>query len=132
MDSLDAQCLLIQLAEGELPPPELWRHDRSGELSCRYEDATRVFTWRPEEVARMARRWRNSDPIQPPELARSFVAAHERLIALTDEAGLGPADVVTHDCGRGELEGIWADRKLKVVVEQIGEAELTAQGEGTR
>ena len=54
MDSLDAQCLLIQLAEGEMPPPELWRHDRSGALSCRYEDAERAFSWPAEQVAEMA------------------------------------------------------------------------------
>jgi hypothetical protein len=37
MDSLVAQCLLIQLAEGEIRAPELWCHDRSGALSCGYE-----------------------------------------------------------------------------------------------
>jgi hypothetical protein len=45
MDSLDAQCLLIQLTSGEIDPPNLWRHKRSGALSCAYAGATQVFTW---------------------------------------------------------------------------------------
>ena len=126
MDSLDAQCLLIQLAEGEVPPPQHWRHERSGDLSCHYEEATRAFTWRAEEVARMARRWRTSDATEPPELARPFIAAHERLMALAGEAGLGPADVITHHLERGEIEATWEDRKVKVVVDQIGKTAPSA------
>jgi hypothetical protein len=75
MDSLDAQCLVIQCAEGKLCPPDLWRHERSGSLSCAYEGGERVFTWPAEDVAEMARRWRNSDRSVLPEQARLFLDA---------------------------------------------------------
>jgi hypothetical protein len=120
MDSLDAQCLLMQLAEGELRAPDLWRHDRSGSLSCAYEGGGRTFTWPAENVAEMARTWRNSDTSRAPEQARLFVDVHQRLEALASEAGLGPADVIVHDLGRAEIRGRWAEEELVLVVEEIG------------
>jgi hypothetical protein len=126
MDSLDAQCLLIQLAEREIHAPELWRHDRSGALSCAYEHGELAFTWPAENVAEMARAWRNSDTSRAPEQARLFLDAHQRLEALAREAGLGPADVIIHDLGRAEIRGIWGDEKLVLVVEQIGESGFPA------
>jgi hypothetical protein len=120
MDSLDAQCLLIHLTGGEFPAPDLWRHERSGALSCSYEGGTRVFTWPAEDVTEMARRWRDSDAGGVPEQVRPIVDAHERLEALCSEAGLGPADVITHDLGRAELRGTWEDEEIVVVVEEIG------------
>jgi hypothetical protein len=120
MDSLDAECLLIQLAEGEVRAPDLWRHDRSGALSCGYEGGERVFAWRAEQVARMAHTWRNSDTRRAPEQARLFVDAHQRLVALASQAGLGPADVITHDLGRAEIRGRWDDEQVVLVVEEIG------------
>jgi hypothetical protein len=121
MDSLDAQCLLIQLAEGEIHAPDLWRHDRFGALSCAYEGSERAFTWPAEKVAEMARTWRSSDTSRAPEQARLFVDAHQRLEALASEAGLGPADVIIHDLARAELRGTWESEKLVLVVEGIGE-----------
>jgi hypothetical protein len=120
MDSLDAQCLLIQLAEGEIHAPDLWRHDRFGALSCAYEGSEREFTWPAETVAEMARTWRSSDTSRAPEQAQSFVDAHQRLEALAREAGLGPADVIIHDLARAELRGTWENEKLVLVVEGIG------------
>jgi hypothetical protein len=120
MDSLDAQCLLIHLTGGEFPAPDLWRHERSGGLSCSYEGGRRVFTWPAKDVAEMARRWRDSDAGGVPEQVRPIVDAHERLEALCSEAGLGPADVITHDLGRAELRGVWEDEEIVVVVEEIG------------
>lgn len=122
MDSLDAQCLLIQLAEREIRAPDLWRHDRFGALSCAYEGGEREFTWPAETVAEMARTWRSSDTSRAPEQAQSFVDAHQRLEALAREAGLGPADVITHDLARAELRGTWENEKLVLVVERIGES----------
>jgi hypothetical protein len=122
MDSLDAQCLLIQLADGELPPPDIWRHDRSGALSCAYEGGERVFTWSADHVAEMARRWRGSHASQVPEQARLFLDTHKRLEALAGEAGLPPASAVIHDLGRMEVRGVWEDEELVVVVDEIGEA----------
>jgi hypothetical protein len=121
MDSLDAQCLLMRLADGEIRPPDLWRHDSSGALSCAYEDGESVFTWPAEDVAEMARTWRDSDESRPPEQARLFLDAHQRLEALASEAGLGPADVVVHHLGRAQIRGIWEKEEVVLVVEAIGE-----------
>lgn len=121
MDSLDAQCLVIQLLEGEIPLPELWRHDRSGALTYAYEGSDRSFTWPAESVADMARRWRDSDQNLEPERVRSFLDAHNRLQAMATEAGLGHADTVIHHLGRAELRGVWEQEKVVLVVERIGE-----------
>ena len=121
MDSLDAQCLLIRLTEGKMRPPDLWRHDRSGALSCAYEGGEQVFTWPAKDVAEMARKWRDSDTSQMPEQARLFQDAHQRLEALAREAGLGPADMVVHHLGRAELRGIWEKEKVVLSVDEIGE-----------
>jgi hypothetical protein len=126
MDSLDAQCLIIQLAEGEIRAPDLWRHDRSGALSCGYERGELAFTWPTENVAEMARTWRNSDTSRAPEQARLFRDAHERLEALASEAGLGPADVIIHHLGRAEIQGRWEDEEVVLVVEEIGESGFSA------
>jgi hypothetical protein len=132
MDSLDAQCLLIQLAEGEIPAPGLWRHERSGALSCGYEGGECAFTWRAEQVARMAHTWRNSNRSRAPEQARSFVDAHQRLVALANQAGLGPADVITHHLDRAEIRARWEDARVLLVVEEIGESGRGSDGTGPR
>jgi hypothetical protein len=120
VDSLDAQCLLMQLFEGQIRPPDLWRHERSGALSCAYEGSDRVFTWPAEDVAEMARTWRDSDMSRVPKQPRLFVDAHQRLDALAGQAGLGPAGVMIHDLGRAEVRGVWEDEKVVVVVDEIG------------
>jgi hypothetical protein len=120
MDSLDAQCLLMQLSEGEIRAPDLWRHDRSGALSCAYEDGESCFTWPADDVSEMARRWRNSGTSHAPELARLFRDAHHRLLAMASEAGLGAADAIVHDLGRAEIRGRWDEEQLVLVVEEIG------------
>jgi hypothetical protein len=122
MDSLDAQCLLIQLTEHETRPPDLWRHDRSGALVCAYEGGERTFTWPAEDVAEMARRWRHSDTSRAPREVLALRDAHERLVALARGAGLRPADVLIHHLGRSELRAVWEEEKVVVVVERIGES----------
>lgn len=121
MDSLEAQCLLIQVTEGEIRPPDLWRHDCSGALSCAYEGGEQVFTWPPEDVAEMARVWRESDAGRAPEQARLLLDAHQRLEALAKAAGLGPADLVIHHLGRAELRAVWEDQEVVLAVEGISE-----------
>jgi hypothetical protein len=121
MDSLDAQCLLIQLADGEIRPPDFWRHDRSGALSCAYEGGEQVFTWRAEDVAELARTWRDSARSQMPEQLQLVLEAHQRLAALADEAGMDSAPVMLHDLRRAELRGIWRDVEIMVTVDD-GEA----------
>jgi hypothetical protein len=120
MDSLEAQCLLMQLSDGEIRAPDLWRHDRSGSLSCAYEGGEVVFTWPADDVAELARAWRNSGTGPAPEQARLFLDAHQRLETLAGEAGLGPADVIVHHLGRAEIRGRWKEEQLEVVVEEIG------------
>jgi hypothetical protein len=122
MDSLDAQCLLIQVTMGHQRPPDLWRHDRSGALSCAYEDGTTTFTWPAKDVAEMARKWRGRDPGETPRPALDLRDAHERLSAMADEGGLPAADIVIHDLPRAELKAIWEEQKVVLVVQRIGEA----------
>ena len=122
MDSLDAQCLLIQVTMGEQRPPDLWRHDRSGELSCANEDGTGTFTWPARDVAQMARTWRRRDVGQTPQQALDLRDAHERLLAMIGEAGLPPADVMIHDLPLAELRAFWEKQKVVLVIERIGEA----------
>jgi hypothetical protein len=126
MDSLDAQCLLMQRTEGKLRAPELWRHDRSGELSCWYDGGEGTFTWAVEDVAEMARSWRNADTNQVPDQARLFRGAHERLISLAGAAGLPPADAITHDLVRREIRAIWENEKLVVIVDEIPDGVVPA------
>ena len=121
MDSLDAQCLLVSTVTKRQPPPDLWRHERSGSLSCAYSGGEQTFTWRAEDVAAMAERWRSTDGNEAPEQIRFFVDAHERLDALLTESGLVPADTVIHDLERGELRVVWEDRKVVVVIDELGE-----------
>ena len=78
--------------------------DRQQPLARR-RPGTQLFTWPAENVAQMARIWRNSDTSRAPEQARLLLDAHQRLEALASEAGLGPADVITHDLGRAEIRG---------------------------
>jgi hypothetical protein len=123
MDSLDAQCLLMQLTDGEIRSPDLWRHEGSGALACAYERGTSMFTWPAEAVAEMARRWRDRDTSPTPRQALALRDAHERLAALADEEGLRPADVVIHDLGRAELRAVWEEEQVVIVVDRIGEAD---------
>jgi hypothetical protein len=122
MDSLDAQCLLIQVTSGEQRPPDLWRHDRSGALSCAYEDGTSTFTWPAKDVGELARKWHGRGPGSTPPQALALRDAHKRLSAMADEAGLPAADVVIHDLPRAELRAIWEKEKVVLVVERIGES----------
>jgi hypothetical protein len=121
MDSLDAQCLLIQVTSGKQRPPDLWRHDRSGALSCAYKDGTRTFTWPAGDVAELARKWRGRDPGQTLRQALDLRDAHQRLSAMADEAGLPAADIVIHNLPRAELRAIWEEQKVVLMVERIGE-----------
>lgn len=96
----------MQVTEGDIPPPDLWRHDHSGGLSCAYSGGTRTFTWSPADVSEMARRWRRA-PASGAPAAQRFRDAHERLEAVAAAAGLGPPDVVIHDLERAEVRGHW-------------------------
>ena len=110
----------MQTVEREIRAPDLWRHHSSGELSCAYEGGENVFTWPPEAVAEMARRWRESGARGMSARARHFVDAHQRLDVLIREAGLRPPDVMIFDLRRGELKGVWEQEKVVLAVDGIG------------
>jgi hypothetical protein len=123
MDSLDAQCLIIETVEREMPLPGIWRHDCvSGSLSCAYEGGENVFTWPREDVAAMARRWRDSDAHRTSKRARQFVDAYQRLEAVIRESGLRPPDTVTFHLGLAALRAQWDREKVVVEVDGIGKA----------
>jgi hypothetical protein len=120
MDSLDAQCLIMRVIEGKIDAPRIWRHDRSGALSCGYGGGKSVFTWAPEDVSRMARTSRDSST-RPSQRAQAFFDAHRRLAVLAESAGLEPPDAVIHDAGCDELRATWEDEDLVVVVvDEVG------------
>jgi hypothetical protein len=124
MDSLDAQCLLIHVTMDGQRPPDLWRHDRSGELSCAYEGGT-TFTWPASDVAEMARRWRSGDQDEIPQQALDLRVAHEHLSAMTAEAGLPAADVVIHYLRRAELHARWEKQRVAIVIDHVGDSTAT-------
>jgi hypothetical protein len=120
MDTLDAQCLVVEAIGKHMRPPDLWRHERSGELSCAYQEGQNTFTWPTADVAKMASDWRRSDR-DPPEMIASLVATHRRLVEVLDGAGKAPADAIVHDLPRREIRARWEDRKVVVVVDGIPE-----------
>lgn len=126
MDSVDAQCLVMQTLEGEISPPDLWRHERSGALSCAYKSGENTFTWPPEDVAEMARTWRESGS-NGADQAQPFVDLHRRLETIIEEAGRDRPDTIIHDLRRAELKAVWEDPKVVIVVDGIPEG-ASSQG----
>lgn len=118
MDSLDAECLIVGATEGKLEAPRIWRHERSGALSCTYGKGRQAFTWTREDVSQMARKWRASRT-KPNQRACAFLDAHKRLAALVEEAGLGPPDAVVHDMPRNELRAVWDGNDVVLVMDEI-------------
>ena len=119
MDSIDAQQLLIHTLEAEMPPPDLWQHHRSGELSCAYSGGERTFTWDADAVAGMARNWRETARDGDAGDAQLLIDAHRRLDEIIRDAGRPPADAVVHDLDRRELRVIWRQDKLVVVIDEF-------------
>jgi hypothetical protein len=123
MDSLDAQCLLLQLAYGEgVRPPDPWRHERSGALTFAYAGSERSFTWPAEEVAQLVRRWRELEADEVAEPVRFLREAHAHLGRLIRGAGLDPPDEMIHDLSRAELRMAWHDEKIVLVIDELGRA----------
>jgi hypothetical protein len=120
VDSLDAQCLLVDLFERESRAPDLWRHASDGGLSCAYAEGTRTFSWESRAVSDMAARWREEHGDEVPALARPFVDVHTRVRDLIDRGELGPPDAIIHDFPRSEVAAVWEEAKLVVVIEEVG------------
>jgi hypothetical protein len=115
MESLDAQCLVIDLAAGEGPTPDRWHHGRDGTLACAFGDSPRAFSWQPEAVAEMAERWRGSARPVPPAIER-LVASHGAFVELLANARLEQPRSIVHDLGTGELRAYWDDERAQVVI----------------
>jgi hypothetical protein len=120
MDSLGAQCFLVGLAEGDACVPPLWRHDRSGALSWSFGEGGRWYSWSPDYVVEIARRWRDSGRNEPPGSVQRFLDAHRRLEQIAGQAGHGNPDAIVHDLDCGEVRAYWFEQKVCVVVDQLG------------
>ena len=115
MESLDAQCLIIDLAAGEGPTPDHWQHRRDGTLACGFGNGSRTFSWSPEAVAEMAERWRASRRPVPPAIAR-LVASHGAFVELLANAKLEQPRSIVHDVRTSELTACWGDERPQVVI----------------
>lgn len=117
MDSLDAQCLVVDLASSEdAQPPDQWQDLADGTLAYRFGSSSNTFSWRKEVVGDLAERWRTSDKPVPAQIA-GLVRTHQAFAAMVENGKVDPPDRVIHDLRTGELEAIWNDEKLLVIVE---------------
>lgn len=116
MDSVDAECLAIDLALSEgATPPDQWQHPSDGTLAFRFGDSENTYSWSPAEVARMAARWRAADRAVPQCVAK-LAAGHRAFAKLVDESDLDPPSRVIHDLRADEVSAVWDESKLVVIV----------------
>lgn len=122
MLTLDAQCLLVRLADQEdTDLPDIFVHGRDGSLTFGFALTRNTYTWEAVAVSEMAERWRSLATHVPPRIA-DHVAAHRRFVALLDTDVKDPPNAVVHDLATGELRACWEEGKVVVVVEQIAGA----------
>ncbi len=121
MDTLDAQCYLMQLAaEDDHPGPDLWRHTRDGWLTWAFRGGSGGdYSWSPPDVAEVAERWRSSGATEVPAAIAGVVDVHRRFTQLAEEENRPTPDVVIHDLGVGEVRAVWHEPKLVVIVDEI-------------
>lgn len=121
MDSIDAQCLVVDLLDARAAGPPLWRHDRDGTLHYRFDGSPRSYSWEAEAVADMAEEWRSrGGPPSPPASIERHVAAHRALFGILDEDGREAPNSVVHDLDALEVSAVWEEAKLVVIVELDG------------
>ncbi|MDQ3608511.1 MAG: hypothetical protein M3459_06385 [Actinomycetota bacterium] len=119
MLTLDAECLLVQLADQEdMGVPDIFLHGRDGSLTYRFAATRNTYTWEATAVREMAERWRSLAAQIPPRIA-DHVAAHRRFVALLETDDMEPPDTVVHDLCAGEVRAGWKEEKVVVIVEQI-------------
>jgi hypothetical protein len=119
MLTLDAECLLVQLADQEdMDVPDIFLHGRDGSLTYGFAATRNTYAWEATAVREMAERWRSLAAQIPPRIA-DHVAAHRRFLALLDTDGMEPPDAVVHDLSVGEVRACWKEEKVVVIVEQI-------------
>lgn len=117
MDSLDAQCLMIDLTTSEgARAPDQWMHLADGTLAYRFGESANSFSWPPHTVAEMATRWRGEARAVPERIA-GLVAGHTAFAAMLDSGDLSRPDRIVHDLEADELKAFWDDEKLVVVVD---------------
>ncbi len=122
MLTLDAQCLLVRLADQEdTDLPDIFLHGRDGSLTFGFAPTRSTYTWEEVAVREMAERWRSLAADVPPRIA-DHVAAHRRFVTLLDTDAMDPPDAVVHDLATGEVRACWEEEKVVVVVEQIAGA----------
>lgn len=116
MESLDAQCLVIDLVTTEDGPmPDQWQHRSDGVLMYRFGDGGRTFSWPAAPVAEMAARWRESGRRVPAPIAQ-IVESHRAFVALLDDGGLEQPETITHHLKTGELIALWSQDRPAVVI----------------
>jgi hypothetical protein len=122
MLTLDAECLLVQLADQEdMGVPDIFLHGRDGSLTYGFAATRNTYAWEATAVREMAERWRSLAAQIPPRIA-DHVAAHRRFLALLDTDDMEPPDAVVHDLSAGEVRACWKEEKVVVIVEQIAES----------
>ncbi len=119
MLTLDAECLLVQLADQEdMGVPDIFLHGRDGSLTYSFAATRNTYAWEATAVREMAERWRSLAAQIPPRIA-DHVAAHRQFLALLDTDDMEPPDAVVHDLSAGEVRACWKEEKVVVIVEQI-------------
>jgi len=127
MSTCDAQCLLAHLLEPDRRAelPDLWRHGRDGHLTYRFSGRSNTFTWDARAVEETTARWLELNA-PPPDSVAPFVDAHERLLAVVQQAGGPQPDAIYHDLGAGEVTAVWEDRQQAVIIDGVGATEAAA------
>lgn len=122
MLTLDAQCLLVRLADqADTDLPDIFLHGRDGSLTYGFASSRNTSTWEATAVREMAERWRSLDVHAPPRIA-DYVAAHRRFVALLDGGDIEAPDATVHDLCTGELRAYWEKEKVVVVIEEMAGA----------
>lgn len=131
MDSIDAQCLVVDLLDPEGASPPQWRHPRDGSLHYRFAGSPRSFSWPADVVADMAADWRaRPDAASVPAAVARHVDVHQRVLSLLAGEQRGLPDAVVHDLDAEEVQLIWEDEKLIVIIELDDERPLGEQLRG--
>ena len=86
MDSLDAQCLLLQsTTSADHPPPDLWRHEKDGSLVCRYSCGTTDFEWTADMLTETAADGRRSKNKRLPRPLERLIDCHRRFVQIVED-----------------------------------------------
>jgi hypothetical protein len=122
MLTLDAESLLVQLADGEdMGLPDIFVHGRDGSLTYGFADTRNTYTWEAAQVREMSERWQALDAPVPPRIA-DHVWAHHQFLDMLDAGDMEPPDEVVHDLTAGVVRARWDEEKVVLVVEEVAGA----------